>query len=161
MGPPNRLIFSVERNYLGTFNYTMSPGMEQQRRCILIWWKQKRIKELWMSAVEPLWWHVNISSGNCLVPPGNKPWKHFPRYWPFVRGIHRSPLNSPHKGQWGGAFFNLCLNKRLSKQSWGWWFETLLCPLWRHCNEDVTMPQCVKQGTCRVKEVASNHNHKA
>ena len=30
-------------------------------------------------------------------------WKHFPRYWPFVRGIHRSPVNSPHKGQWCGA----------------------------------------------------------
>ena len=30
-------------------------------------------------------------------------WKHFPRYWPFVRGIHRSPLNSPHKCQWRGA----------------------------------------------------------
>ena len=27
-------------------------------------------------------------------------WKHFPRNWPFVRGIHRSPVNSPHKGQW-------------------------------------------------------------
>ena len=23
-------------------------------------------------------------------------WKHFPRHWPFVRGIHRSPVNSPH-----------------------------------------------------------------
>ena len=31
-------------------------------------------------------------------------WKHFPRYWPFVRGIHRSPVNSLHKGQWRGAF---------------------------------------------------------
>ena len=30
-------------------------------------------------------------------------WKHFPRYWPFVRGIHRSPVNSPHKGQCRGA----------------------------------------------------------
>ena len=29
-------------------------------------------------------------------------WKHFPRFWPFVRGIHRSPVNSPHKGQWRG-----------------------------------------------------------
>ena len=27
-------------------------------------------------------------------------WKHFPRYWPFVRGIHRS---FPHKGQWRSA----------------------------------------------------------
>ena len=26
-------------------------------------------------------------------------WKHFPRYWPFVRGIQRSPVNSPHKGR--------------------------------------------------------------
>ena len=30
-------------------------------------------------------------------------WKHFPHYWPFVRGIHWSPVNSPHKGQWHGA----------------------------------------------------------
>ena len=30
-------------------------------------------------------------------------WKHFPRYWPFVRGIHWSTVNSPHKGQWRGA----------------------------------------------------------
>ena len=29
--------------------------------------------------------------------------KHFPRYWPFVREIHRSPVNSPHNGQWRGA----------------------------------------------------------
>ena len=27
----------------------------------------------------------------------------FPRYWPLVRGIHRSPVNSTHKGQWRGA----------------------------------------------------------
>ena len=30
-------------------------------------------------------------------------WKHFPRNWPFVREIHRSPVNSPHKRQWRGA----------------------------------------------------------
>ena len=32
------------------------------------------------------------------------------------------------------VFFDLRLNKRLSKQSWGWWLETLSCSLWRHCN---------------------------
>ena len=32
------------------------------------------------------------------------------------------------------VFFDLRPNKRLSKQSWGWWFETPSCPLWRHCN---------------------------
>ena len=31
-------------------------------------------------------------------------------------------------------FFDLSLNKRLSKQSWGWWFETPLRSLWRHCD---------------------------
>ena len=31
-------------------------------------------------------------------------WNYFPRYWSFVRGIHRSRVNSPHKGQWHGAF---------------------------------------------------------
>ena len=33
------------------------------------------------------------------------------------------------------VFFDLRPNKWLSKQSWGWWFETLSCPLWRHRNE--------------------------
>ena len=38
-------------------------------------------------------------------------WKHFPRYWPFLWGIHRSPVNSPHKGQWRGAlmFSLICI----------------------------------------------------
>ena len=33
------------------------------------------------------------------------------------------------------VFFDLCMDKRLSTQSWGWWFETPSCPLWRHCND--------------------------
>ena len=35
------------------------------------------------------------------------------------------------------VFFDLCLNKRLGKQSWGWWFETLSRPLWHHCNDGI------------------------
>ena len=54
-------------------------------------------------------------------------WKHFPCYWPFVQGIHRSTVNSPHKGQWRRALiFSLICT--LNKQSWGWWFETLSHP---------------------------------
>ena len=34
------------------------------------------------------------------------------------------------------VFFDLRLNKRLSKQSWGWWFETPSRSLWRHCNDN-------------------------
>ena len=32
------------------------------------------------------------------------------------------------------VFFDLRPNKRLSKQSWGWWFETPSRPIWRHFN---------------------------
>ena len=51
---------------------------------------------------------------------------------PLCGGIHRSPVNSHHKGESRGAliFFYHRLNKRLSKQSWGWWFETPSCSLW-------------------------------
>ena len=35
-------------------------------------------------------------------------WNYFPRYWPFVRGIHRAPVISLHKGQWRGALM-FCL----------------------------------------------------
>ena len=48
-------------------------------------------------------------------------WKHFPRYWPFVRSFD--------------VFFDMNLNKQLSKQSRCWWFETSSGSLWRQCNE--------------------------
>ena len=43
-------------------------------------------------------------------------WKHFPRYWPFVRGIHMSPVNSPYKGQWRGALMFSLICARIN----GW-----------------------------------------
>ena len=64
--------------------------------------------------------------------------KHFPRYWPFVRGIHLSPVNSLHKAQWRGAL--MCpLIWALNKQSWGWWYETLSRSLWPHRSVPTTM----------------------
>ena len=47
-----------------------------------------------------------------------------PRWSPLTR--------ASDAGLW--FFFDRRLNKRLSKQSWGWWFETPSCPLWRQCN---------------------------
>ena len=43
-------------------------------------------------------------------------WNHFLRNWPFVRGIHRSPVNSPHKGQWCGALMFCLICARIN----GW-----------------------------------------
>ena len=53
-------------------------------------------------------------------------------------------VNSPVTGEFPAqrpvtrsfdVFFDLRLNKRLSKQPYGWWFETPSCSLWRHCND--------------------------
>ena len=55
-----------------------------------------------------------------------------------MRGIHRSVAGEfPAKRLVTGSFdifFDLCLNKLLSKQSLGWWFETPSRSLWCHCN---------------------------
>ena len=56
-------------------------------------------------------------------------WKRFPRYWPFVRGIPQRPVTQSFD-----VFFDLRLNKRLSKPSRRWWFSTPSRTLWRHCN---------------------------
>ena len=46
------------------------------------------------------------------------------------------------------VFFDLRLNKRLSKQPGGWWFETLSWSLWRQCNV-----QCFQQLTGCLLEI--------
>ena len=63
-------------------------------------------------------------------------WKHFPRYKHFLRGIHRSSVDSHHRGQWRGAlmFSLIYVNKQLSKQSRRRWFKPPSRSLWRHCN---------------------------
>ena len=69
-------------------------------------------------------------------------WKHFPRYWPFVRGIHRSPVKTPQKrpvARSFDVFFDLRSNKRLSKHWWCWWFETQSRLLWCHCKDIVAV----------------------
>ena len=56
-------------------------------------------------------------------------WKHFPRYWPFMRGIHRSPVNSTHKGQWRGALMFSFICARIN----GWVNNRGAGDLRRHC----------------------------
>ena len=68
-------------------------------------------------------------------------WRHQMKTFSELRAICAG--NSPVPGEFPAqkpvtrsfdVFFDLRPNKRLSKQSWGWWFETLSCSLWRHCN---------------------------
>ena len=58
--------------------------------------------------------------------------------WIWIIG-HTSPVTGEFPTQRPvtrsfDVFFDLRLNKRLSKHSWGWGFETPSCPLWHHCN---------------------------
>ena len=68
------------------------------RKCS-VWGNKSTLQIAWtaVSLTEPAWPSDGIKTVECIK------WKHFPRYWPFVRGIHRSPVNSPHKGQWRRA----------------------------------------------------------
>ena len=69
------------------------------------------------------WWRHQIETFSALLAicAGNSP---VPGEFPAQRPVTRS----------FDVFFDLRLNKRLSKQSWGWWLETLSRPLWCHCN---------------------------
>ena len=72
-------------------------------------------------------WHAIVQSSPTYVHTHDDviKWKHFPRNWPFVRGIHRPMTRS------FDVFFDLRLNKRLSKRSWSWLFQTQSPPWWR------------------------------
>ena len=69
------------------------------------------------------WWHHQMETFSTLLAlcAGNSPVTgEFPALRPVTRSFN--------------VFFDLRLNKWLSKQLWGWWSETPSCPLWCHCN---------------------------
>ena len=79
---------------------------------------------------------LNFNSVGLLVIE----WKHFPVTGPCA-GIPpvTGEFPSHRPVTWNlDVFFHLRLNKWLSKQSWGWWFETSSHPLWRHCDISIT-----------------------
>ena len=69
------------------------------------------------------WWRHQMETFSALLTlcAGNSP---VPGEFPAQRPVTRS----------FDVFFDLRPNKRLSKQLWGWWCETLSYSLWRHCN---------------------------
>ena len=77
-----------------------------------------------------IFWKNMVSAHDDVIK-----WKHFPRYWPFVWGFLFPPQRPVTQSF--DVFFDLRLNKRLGKQSQGWWFEAPSHPLWCHCNDDL------------------------
>ena len=83
--------------------------------------RPSRLKEafLFPILINVSWWRHQIETFSALLArcAGNSP---VPAQRPVTRGFN--------------VFFDLRLNRGLSKQSWGWWFETLSRPLWHHRN---------------------------
>ena len=120
--------------------------------------KKNQRTHSWLCSQSCFCWCLSVTMYSGISTHSSDPddvikWKHFPRYWPFVRGIHRS--------QWFPAqtlvtqnfdvFFDLRLNKRSSKQSWGWWFETQSHPLCRRCYEKFCVPYICGTSTWKEK----------
>ena len=84
------------------------------------------------------WWRHQMETFFALLDScaGNSP---VPGEFPTQRPVTQS----------FDVFFDLRLNKRLCKQWWGWWFETLSRPLWRHRNGKIR-PQVDENGRCSV-----------
>ena len=85
-----------------------------------------------------------------LIHDDTSKWKHFPRYLPFVREIHWSPVDSPHKSQWRGAlmFSLICVWTN------GWVHSQEAGDLRRHrAHFDVTVMSCPYVTTCKCDAV--------
>ena len=85
--------------------FMISPGRfdDATFSCILVQIIYKQLI-LYANSSGQLWLHLEILTSYLDANHDDViKWKHFPRYWPFVRGIHRFQVNYPHKGQWRGA----------------------------------------------------------
>ena len=113
---------------------------------------RSRSSQYWTKAggTKPqLWWNYESFKDLPYLTLTCEPWGVFPGSWwrhqmeTFSALLAICAGNSPVPGEFPAqrpvmpsfdVFFDLRLNKRLSKQSWGCWFETLPRPLWRHSN---------------------------
>ena len=94
------------------------------------------------------WWRHQMKTFSALLAicAGNPP---VPGEFPAQRPVTRS----------FDVFFDLRLNKRLSKQSLGWWFETLSRSFWRHCNGTLSrqLHICFSKFPIKLKPCSVTH----
>ena len=80
--------------------FITAPALEIAHICVVTYiWLIMHMHGCALSCQCRKWWGTRITKSHGDVIK----WIFFPRYWQIVRGIHRSPVNSPHKGQWRGA----------------------------------------------------------
>ena len=78
---------------------------------------------LMTSRVYYVYIYIYIESQTAMFHDDAIKWKQFPRYWPFMPGIHWSSVNSPQKSKWCGAlmFSLICvwINRWVSNRAAG------------------------------------------
>ena len=107
----------------------LAPSRWLNQHWLIFIWQHNRRK--WILSIHTVscratkytWWCYQMETFSALLAicAGNSPVTgEFPAQRPVTRSFD--------------AFFDLHPNKRFSKESWGWWFETPSRPLWRHSN---------------------------
>ena len=112
------------------FRYTRNPYISdwQWEGVSLMNRGPRRKQSMHYFAVTPVLYMMTSSNGNNFGVTGHSCGEFTSHRWiPPQRPVTRS----------FDIFFDLRLNKRLSKQWWGWWCKTHVCPSWRHCNVSI------------------------
>ena len=141
--------------YVLTFWFTVLMWRSESGRTLYSVWfwtvltdnEEGKLFESPTSVIERSWWRHQMEAFSALLTicAGNSP---VPGEFPAQRPVTQS----------FDIFFDLRPNKRLSKQSWGWWFETLSPSLWRHCNEwPMSRYDIIKLGTWWHQAVTPSH----
>ena len=130
MGLLNRLFWAKKTPKIRVTGLSQSPvtGEFPSQRAnsaenVSIWWRLHGTSPDMEGFPCLSWWRHEMETFSALLAicAGNSP---VPGEFPTQRPVTRS----------FDVYFDLRPNKRLSKQSWGWWFETQSRPLWRHRN---------------------------
>ena len=139
-------IRSRRRNWLAApcckinirINHVTWPSLSRNPRTLI-----KSLHFLWRSGTRRF--HIMTSSNGDIFRVTGHLCGEFtgPGEFPTQRPVTRS----------FDVFFDMRLNKQLSKQWWGWWFATLLRPLWRHRN-DLTVESVLKMSSIGLQSRA-------
>ena len=134
LGTYRWLIRTCQSNFLGLSQYT-------KYRLTNSHYQDEMAVRQWKSLS---WWrhHMETFSALLAIYAGNSP---VTGEFPAHRLVTRSY----------NVFFDLCLNERLSKQSWCWWFVTPSRPLWRHSNDALKYGLCVEISLKAIHKTSS------
>ena len=125
---PNWIFTALHRGWVAWKDFAW--GSFKCQRISHVAWRQMLGLRFWyflilVRSLQPIWIMMTSSNGNIFLVTG-------PLCGEFT-GLGEFPAQRPVTRSFD-VFFDLRLNKRLSKQPWGWWFETPSWLLWRHCN---------------------------